>query len=68
MYENRERNSGYKYIGIELTDEYIPISVARIKFAANEIDEPAGAIKNNNMDPDAEEDQRQMTIFDYLGA
>lgn len=33
MYENLDRNVGYKYIGIELTSEYLPISDARIKYA-----------------------------------
>lgn len=33
MYENNERSKGYKYIGIELTEEYLPISKARIEYA-----------------------------------
>ena len=33
MYENVDRNAGYKYIGIELTPEYLPISDARIRYA-----------------------------------
>lgn len=33
MYENVERNKGYKYIGIELTEQYLPISRARIEYA-----------------------------------
>jgi site-specific DNA-methyltransferase (adenine-specific) len=32
MYENRERNKEYKYIGIELTEEYLPIAKARIEY------------------------------------
>lgn len=32
MYENKERNTNYKYIGIEMTDEYLPISKARIDY------------------------------------
>ncbi len=32
MYENKERNANYKFIGIELTDEYLPIAEARIKY------------------------------------
>jgi site-specific DNA-methyltransferase (adenine-specific) len=32
MYENKDRNAGYKYIGIELTPEYLPISKARIDY------------------------------------
>ena len=35
MYENKERNKKYKYIGIELTDEYLPISKARIEYVCN---------------------------------
>ena len=31
MYENIERDTGYNYIGIELTEEYLPISKARIE-------------------------------------
>ena len=35
MYENREHNKNYKYIGIELTEEYLPISKARIEYVCN---------------------------------
>ena len=35
MYENRERLKNYKYVGIELTSEYLPISRARIEYAAD---------------------------------
>ena len=35
MYENKERNKNYKYIGIELTEEYLPISKARIEYICN---------------------------------
>ena len=33
MYENADRKVDYKYIGIELTEEYVPIAKARIEFA-----------------------------------
>lgn len=33
MCENKERNKGYKYIGIELNEEYLAISKARIEYA-----------------------------------
>ena len=33
MWENRECNKDYKYIGIELTDQYLPIARARIEYA-----------------------------------
>lgn len=35
MYENRDRQAKYKYIGIELTPEYLPIADARIRFVEN---------------------------------
>ena len=38
MFENRERNANYKFIGIELTDEYLPISKARIDYAKNKFE------------------------------
>ena len=50
MYENRERNKNYKYIGIELTEEYLPISKARIEYVCNLTQE--------------ELKEKQMTIFD----
>lgn len=38
MYENNERNANYKFIGIELTDEYLPIAEARISYINNKDD------------------------------
>lgn len=35
MYENHERDKNYKYVGIELTEEYLPISKARIEYVCN---------------------------------
>ena len=35
MYENKERNKNYKYIGIELNEEYLPIAKARIEYVNN---------------------------------
>ena len=35
MYENKERQKNYKYIGIELTEEYLPISKARIDYVSS---------------------------------
>ena len=51
MYENRERNKNYKYIGIELTEEYLPIAKARIEYVCN-------------LEP---EKDNQLTIFDFIG-
>ena len=36
MYENRDRQADYSYIGIELTEEYLPIADARISVIANQ--------------------------------
>jgi hypothetical protein len=33
MLENRERDTNYKYIGIDLSEEYLNISKARIEWA-----------------------------------
>ena len=51
MYENKERNKNYKYIGIELTEEYLPISKARIEYVCN-------------LEPEVD---NQLTIFDFIG-
>ena len=40
MYENKERNKNYKYIGIELTEEYLPIAKARIEYVCNLEEKP----------------------------
>lgn len=37
MYENKERNKNYKYIGIELTEEYLPIAQARIEYVIGDV-------------------------------
>lgn len=51
MYENKERNKNYKYIGIELTEEYLPISKARIEYVCKLAEEE----KN---------EERQLSIYD----
>lgn len=58
MFENRERNANYKFIGIELTDEYLPICEARIEYAINkyEYDEKLEQAKTG-----------QLSIFDFEG-
>ena len=40
MDENKERNKNYKYIGIELTEEYLPIAKARIEYVCNLEEKP----------------------------
>ena len=51
MYENKDRNKNYKYIWIELTEEYLPIAKARIEYAINAVEEK-------------EQEQKQPTLFD----
>ena len=57
MYENKDRNKGYKYIGIELSEEYLEISKARIEFASGEEHEPESVIDG----------EHQISIFEMLG-
>ena len=40
MYENLEKNKDYKYIGIEMTEDYLPISKARIEYVTNKLNMP----------------------------
>ena len=54
MYENKDRNKGYTYIGIELSEEYLGISKARIDFAR-------GKKEENKIT-----EFKQMSIFDYM--
>lgn len=70
MYENADRKANYKYIGIELTEEYLPISKARIEFAEktpimdyrNEIE-----AKDNKKDKlENKEENLSSTIFDMF--
>ena len=55
MYENKDRCKNYKYIGIELTEEYLPISKARIEYVCglseDDIeDETKSFIENDDKD------------------
>ena len=57
MYENIERDANYKYIGIELTEEYLPIAKARIEYISNE----------NLPVEDDSIIEGQTNIFDFIG-
>lgn len=52
MYENKDRQADYKYIGFELSEEYITISAARMDYVISE--------------PQEEESGTQMTISEYF--
>lgn len=58
MYENNDRNADYKYIGIEMTGEYIPISIARIKYASGD---------TVMIESEEQSEDKQMSIFDLMG-
>ena len=60
MYENKERKKNYKYIGIELTPEYLPIAKARIEYICKD---------NNSIVKENKEEvaEGQTSIFDFLG-
>jgi len=53
MYENKDRNKNYKYIWIELTDEYLPIAKARIEYVINK------GIEKEKSEPKQEEQTKQ---------
>ena len=60
MYENKERNANYKYIGIELTPEYLPIAKARIEYVCKDEIESLKEIKEDIA-------EGQTNIFDFIG-
>lgn len=53
MYENKDRNKNYKYIWIELTEEYLPIAKARIEYVINK------GIEKEKSDPKQEGQTKQ---------
>lgn len=53
MYENKDRNKNYKYIWIELTEEYLPIAKARIEYVINK------GIEKEKSEPRQEEQTKQ---------
>lgn len=61
MFENNERNANYKFIGIELTKEYLPICEARIKWASEQ-----NTIVIENTKENKVEKYQQTTLFDFL--
>jgi len=64
MYENNDHNKGYKYIGIELTDEYLPISKARIECAYYDKER----LDSKVVDKVDNVVYENATLFDLLGA
>lgn len=60
MFENRERQSNYKFIGIEMTKEYLPIAHARIDYAKNKYQYDLVQEKKEN------EEKGIQNIFDFM--
>jgi len=61
MFENRERDANYKYIGIELEKEYCDISEYRIDYALNKYQyDILDEIEEN-------EKKGQLSLFDFSG-
>ncbi len=61
MFENREREANYKFIGIELTEEYLPICEARIDYALNKYEYDFKKELNEA------KEMGQQNIFDLIG-
>lgn len=60
MFENRERQANYKFIGVEMTEEYLPICQSRIDYAKNKYEYEL--IKEKQ-----EQQEKGITsIFDFL--
>lgn len=60
MFENRERNANYHFIGIEMTEEYLPICKARIDYALNKYE------YDFQKQLKEEKDKGQLSIFDFM--
>lgn len=65
MFENKERNANYKYIGIELTDEYLPISKARIEYVINNDFDFWKDENGKTQHEVVKKNKNQMSIFDF---
>ena len=50
MYENKEKDKGYKYIGIELTEEYLPIARARIEYVCKDLENIQTSLDLSDLD------------------
>lgn len=61
MFENRERNANYKFIGIELTEEYLPICRARIDYGKNKYEYD---IKQEQIEDMQDKGYSQISLFD----
>lgn len=67
MYENIERNANYYYIGVEMTEEYLPVAKARIEYVLtqNKIVSDTKQKQNENTEQ-VEKETRYNNLFDSL--
>lgn len=67
MVENKERNKGYQYIGIELTEDYLPIAKGRIEWVLSVKTDPFKQIEVGKKPKPVRKDENQLTLWDYFG-
>lgn len=67
MLENKEFKKNYKYIGIELTEEYLPISKARIEYICNNEFSFTEDENGNQQHIAMPKGYKKESIFDILG-
>lgn len=60
MFENRERDSDYKFIGCEMTDEYLPIAKSRIIYGRDKFE------YDFKKELEDKKKEGQMNIFDIM--
>lgn len=60
MFENRERDANYHFIGIEMTEEYLPICKTRIDYAKNKYE------YEQIKEAEILKEQGITTIFDFM--
>ena len=63
MYENKDRNKNYKYIWIELTEEYLPIAKARIEYVINKGVEKSEIEESKDTSPSNIEQWKESALF-----
>ena len=65
MYENNDRGADYKFIGVELTDEYLPIAKARILFAKGDKEPVLDTVENETTNKVQEDTKPLVERFDF---
>ena len=63
MFENRERNANYKFIGVEMTEEYLPICQSRIDYALNKYEYDLA--KEIQKEKEENEIRGYVSLFDF---